>query len=165
MKPRILVISPYNPFTPNTGGSKRWLLSRLESLSQRADITVVTFAETCQSQELADRLGVATICAPQPPRPRTSRMALARGCAILLGRLTVFSDIWRMVRALAPSVRSSAQDRFDLIQVEDVLLAPLTLYLPRDVQRLLVLHNLLTAYFTSVADSRTAFHRKWVATI
>ena len=165
MKPRILVISPYNPFTPNTGGSKRWLLSRLESLSQRADITVVTFAETCQSQELADRLGVATICAPQPPRPRTSRMALARGCAILLGRLTVFSDIWRMVRALAPSVRICAQDRFDLIQVEDVLLAPLTLYLPRDVQRLLVLHNLLTAYFTSVADSRTAFHRKWVATI
>jgi glycosyltransferase involved in cell wall biosynthesis len=165
MKPRILVISPYNPFTPNPGGSKRWLLNRLESLSQRANITVVTFAEPCQSQDLADRLCVATVFAPQPPRRPLARMALVRGCAILLGRLTVFAHIRQMVRALAPTVRACLLDQFDLIQVEDGLIAPLTLHLPPGARRLLVLHNLLAAYFSTVAGSRTARHRRWLAAI
>jgi len=166
MKPRILVISPYNPFTPQPGGSQRWLWNRLESLSRVADVTVVTFHESRQSQEVMDRLGVATVFVSHPVSPEVDRLALLRVCGILLGRLTVLTHIRHMVEALAPALCGLiAREQFDLIQVEDVLVAPLARHLPLDTRRVLVLHNLLTAYLDSVAGSRKAYHRKWLATI
>jgi glycosyltransferase involved in cell wall biosynthesis len=166
MKPRILVISPYNPFAPHPGGSPRWLLNRLESLSRIAEVTIATHADPHQSRELIERLHLTTVFAPKPTPPSIARLAHVRGCAILLGHLTVFAHVRRMVGTLAPVVRSlSSQGQFDLIQVEDMIIAPIACHLPPRVSRLLVVHNILTAYFTSVADSRTAFHRKWLAVI
>ncbi|MBI4536549.1 MAG: glycosyltransferase [candidate division NC10 bacterium] len=166
MKPRILMVSPYNPFVLGPSGSSAWLQNRLESLSRCADVSVVTFADPHQRREILEALGVSAALAPAVPPRRSPASRITQAWGILLGRLSVLARITDIVGALRPLVCALAErERFDLIQVEDVIAGPLIADLPQDPPSLLVLHNLLTAYFARIACYRSTVAQRLAAAI
>jgi glycosyltransferase involved in cell wall biosynthesis len=164
MKKNILVISPYNPFAPELGGSGNCVRNRLKHLSAFADVTLITFRGSNQDSEAAKRYNVTAIFIDMPFLLSKESSRIKNLLDILTGKLLVFCHYRAFASALGPVAQDIMKKRkFDLIQIEDIVIAPVTEYLPETVPRLVFFHNVVSAYLKSVYGVTRGIKRKIAA--
>jgi len=168
MKKKILVISPYNPFTPILSAAARTLHYRIRSLAAMAEVTLLTFTGSGDYERgCAAEFGVTGHFVPSPKRRVEGRPArMGNLLRVLTGRLQAFDNIDALVSRLAQALAGILREtRFDLIHIDDVIIAPIIRHLPEDTNRLLFFHNLLTLQYRSYARAKRGVHRKIVASL
>jgi glycosyltransferase involved in cell wall biosynthesis len=165
MKKQVLIISPYNPFEPVPGAASKSLKHRIERLAQIVETTLLTFSYSPEEDaEIAFKLGVRAHFVPHVDGIRRSRQELLRFPKLLLGRLSLFDVCQKMVSALTPdAIQFSRDKRFDLVQVEDSVIASIVSRLPGKSKRLLFLHNLLTLQYRQLTRTRKSISKRIVA--
>lgn len=163
MKKKVLVISPYNPFTPILSAGARTLYYRIRNLAAMADVTLLTYTGSGGREgKTAAEWGVTAHLVPYPLKsdgdPPSGITRLGR---ILTGKLEAFDNIHTLVSGLASALPAILQDqRFDLIHIEDVIIAPIVHHLPRESNRLIFFQNLMTLQYRSYWRSRKNIHKK-----
>lgn len=168
MKRKILVISPYNPFTPILSAAARTLHYRIRNLAAMADVTLLTFTGSGgHERKTASDHGVTAHLIPYPLR-RSGDLSsgLTKLKRVLSGRLEVFDNVNTLVSALASALPDILKDqRFDLIHIDDVIIAPIVRFLPEDSKKLLFFHNLMTLQYRSHCRAKKEIHKKLAAYI
>ena len=155
MKKNILIISPFNPFGACLGGASRTVRTRIERMSRDAKVTLLTFFETNQDEEIIHELKINAMFAHYTQKANTKGKGLRRLKNIITGKLMVFTHINAMIDVLLPLVDDVLKkQKFDLVQIEDIIIAPIAQYLPKDVQKILFFHNVMTTYYARIRDSR-----------
>jgi glycosyltransferase involved in cell wall biosynthesis len=168
MKKKILVISPYNPFTPILSAAARTLHYRIRNLAAMAEVTLLTFTGSGgQEKKTASKFGVTGHFILHPRRHDEDRPSgLTRILRVLTGRLQAFDNINALVSALALALPDILRDRrFDLIHIDDVIIAPIVRHLPEGTRRLLFFHNLMTLQYRSYVRAKRGIHKKLAACI
>ena len=156
MKKRILIISPYNPFTPTLGAASKTLRYRIENLATNANVTLLTFSGSSEyEKKIAKEVNVETFFIDRPPRTEGSRYKFIRFTRIVFAKLIIFANIDSLVSNLIPyAMRLTNEKSFDLIQIEDVVIAPIVKHLPRNVSKIIFFHNLLTLQYENVYKTK-----------
>jgi glycosyltransferase involved in cell wall biosynthesis len=168
MKKKILVISPYNPFTPILSAAARTLHYRIRNLAAMAEVTLLTFTGSGgQEKNTALEFGVTGHFIPHPRRHDEDRpTGLTKLLRIVAGRLEAFDNISALVSALASALPDILRDRrFDLIHIDDVIIAPIVRHLPQDTRKLLFFHNLMTLQYRSHVRTKKEIHKKIAASV
>jgi polysaccharide biosynthesis protein PslH len=71
-----------------------------------------------------------------------------------------------MVDALEPILMELLKkQKFDLIQIEDIVIAPIAQYLPTKVRKILFFHNVLTTYYARMRDTKKNIVKKFFVAI
>jgi glycosyltransferase involved in cell wall biosynthesis len=166
VRKNILVISPYNPFGSCLGGSSRTVRTRIERMSKDAMVTILTLYEVNQEEEIARALKINTMYARYTPKENTMGKGVRRLWNIISGRLMVFTHIDDMVETLVPILEDVlTKQKFDLIQKEDNIIGPIAQYLPKDVQKILFFHNVMTTYYSRIRDSKKNIFKRFFAAV
>jgi len=151
MKKSILVISPYNPFTSDPGGSGNSIRNRLKHLSTFADVTLITFRGSDHDSEAARKYNVTAAFIDRPFLPSKKSSSFRNLVDVLTGNLAVLCQYRAFAFALGPTTHDMTEKKkFDLIQIEDIVMAPIVAYLPETVPRLVFFHNVVSSYLKSV---------------
>jgi glycosyltransferase involved in cell wall biosynthesis len=91
---------------------------------------------------------------------------MARLGRLLTGKLEVFDIIHSLVSGLASALPAILEkQRFDLIQIDDAVIAPIAHFLPRESNKLLFFHNLMTLQHRSYARAKKEIHKKLAGSI
>ncbi|HTZ40599.1 MAG TPA: glycosyltransferase family 4 protein [Syntrophales bacterium] len=168
MKRKILVISPYNPFAPILGAAEKGLYYRIKNLATLADVTLLSFAEpNGQGKKIAADHGVTAHLVSNPLRnAATVPSRLARLRRLLTGRLELFQNIHALTSGLASGLPVILKDqRFDLIHIDDVIIAPISRHLPREPKKLLFFHNLMTLQHRNYCRAKREIQKELAARI
>lgn len=166
MRNSILFISPYNPFCPFPGGASCSGRARIERLSRDADVTLLTFFDARQDTKAIDSLGIKATFAHYTPQANDMGNGWYRLIATISGRLMFFTHIDGMTATLAPLLKELLEkQRFDLIQIDDIIIADLARYLPKTAIKTIFFHNVLTTYFERIRDSKTSIVSRLTATV
>ena len=166
MRKKILVLSPYNPFTPILSAAARTLHYRIRNMAAMADTTLLTFSRTGgRERQAAVDAGVRPSFVPYPRLQGDGAVSgPAKLRRLLSGRLEAFDHIDAQVSALASALPAVLRDqRFDLIHIDDVVIAPVVRHLPGESKTLLFFHNLLTLQYRSYARGKRSIHKKLAA--
>ena len=116
---RVLVLSPYAPFPPRSGGALR-MFHLLRALASRHEVTLLTFADEDERSALAPlNAWLSLVTVPAPPRRTLARRALT----------TLFSPLPDMALRNADAAFSTALQRllsgppFAAVQAESIEMA------------------------------------------
>jgi glycosyltransferase involved in cell wall biosynthesis len=165
MKKEILIISPYNPYNNIPSGSSYFLLSRLKKLVELFNVTLVTFKDADQNQDLIKEINCQNYFVKQKNEPLESynKNIVKKIFNILRGNLKIFKIINGLSLQLSDSLKEIiTKKRYDLIQVEDIVIAPIYKFLPPDTPKILIFHNVLSNIAQSIYV-KNSFLKKAIA--
>lgn len=157
---KILFVTPYNPFVSPLGASSRSVRYRIGHLSEVAEVHLLTFASS-KDQVIPDHFIGKTHFAAHPVLHSGVRSRLIRLGNILMGKIGTFENIAVLSSALGKAIRQlTSNNRFDLIHIDDVIIAPVMNYCPPDVKRLFFFHNLMTLQYRNIFLSKKGLLKK-----
>jgi len=153
---RILFVTPYNPFNVPRGAASQSVFYRLSHLSPIAEVHVVTFA-TSASPPAEGRIfpNISAHLVPHPPYGEDNPSFGARIRRLLSGRLALFSRMDVLSRALGRKIEAVTADKtFDLIHIDDVIIAPVIAHCPKNIKKIFFFHNVLTNQYRNIYRGR-----------
>ncbi len=151
---RVLVLSNIVPYPPH-GGVHLRILSVLLRIARKHEVTLGCHSWGVEDREGVDwlnRNGVRTICGPLVAANWRHIAPAARDMAR-------FRQPPEMAQYQSPEIHALiARERFDILQIEETLLAPYARSLPRDAatKTVLVFHNLHFVQERRIADLEKA---------
>jgi glycosyltransferase involved in cell wall biosynthesis len=164
---RILFITPYNPFIVPLGAASKSVKYRIENLSSTYDVHLLTFSDRIgQYTHLTEDLDVSVhfVANPLYQKQKQPQTRWTRLFKTMFGRVEALDHFHSLSRALIPAIQTlTAQHCFDLIHVDDIIIAPAMNYCPQNMKIIFFFHNLMTLQYKNIYRSRTDLARKVIA--
>jgi glycosyltransferase involved in cell wall biosynthesis len=162
---KILFVTPYNPFVSPLGASSKSVRYRIGHLSEVAEFHLLTF-DSSKNQVIPNHFIEKSHLVPHPVLHSGSSSRLIRLGNILLGKIEAFENIAVLSSALGKAIRQlTANTHFDLIHIDDVIIAPVMTFCPPDVKRLFFFHNLMTLQYRNIFLSKKGLLKKIISFI
>lgn len=162
---KILFVTPYNPFVSPLGAASKSVRYRIEHLSEVAEVHLFTFASN-KDQVIPNHFAEKTHLVAHPVLHSGGRSRLIRFSKTILGKVDALANIEILSEALGKEVqRVTSNTRFDLIHIDDIIIAPVMKYCPENVKKILFFHNLMTLQYRNIFRSRKQLFKKIISYI
>jgi polysaccharide biosynthesis protein PslH len=162
---KILFITPYNPFIVPLGAASKSVKYRIENLSCTYEVQLLTFSDRIgQRYHPPEDLNALVHFVANPLYQNQEQTRWARLFKTMSGRVQALDHFHSLSTALMPAIQTlTAQHRFDLIHVDDIIIASAMNYCPRNVKKVFFFHNLMTLQYKNIYRSRTDLVKKVIA--
>jgi len=162
---KILFITPYNPFILPLGASSKSVKYRIANLSSTYEIHLLTFSNRIEHYtHITEALGLSVHFVSNPLYQKQPQTRWTRLFKTTFGRVEALDNFHLLSTALMPAVQTlTSRHRFDLIHIDDIIIAPVMNYCPQNVKIVLFFHNLMTLQYKNIYRSRTDLAKKVIA--
>jgi glycosyltransferase involved in cell wall biosynthesis len=162
---KILFITPYNPFIFPLGAASKSVKYRIANLSSMYEVHLLTFSTRIeQYKHFTEYLDLSVHLVSNPLYQKQPQTRWTRLFKKMFGRVEALDHFHSLSTALMPAIQTlTAQHRFDLIHVDDIIIAPVMNYCPQNVKKVFFFHNLMTLQYKNIYRSRTDLVKKVIA--
>lgn len=162
---KILFITPYNPFILPLGASSKSVKYRLANLSSTYEVHLITFSNRVEDYNyINEDLDVSAHFVSNPLYQKQPQTRWARLFKTMFGRVEALENFHMLSTALMPVVQTlTSQHHFDLIHIDDIIIAPVMNYCPQNVKIVCFFHNFMTLQYKNIYRSRADFVKKVIA--
>lgn len=162
---KILFITPYNPFILPLGAASKSVKYRIANLSSTYEVHLLTFSNRIeQYNHLTEDLDVSVHFVSNPLYQKQPQTRWARLFKTMFGRVEALENFHMLSTALMPVVQTlTSQHHFDLIHIDDIIIAPVMNHCPQNVKIVCFFHNLMTLQYKNIYRSRADFIKKVIA--
>jgi glycosyltransferase involved in cell wall biosynthesis len=162
---KILFITPYNPFIVPLGAASKSVKYRIANLLSMYEVHLLTFSNRIeQCNHITEDRGLSVHFVSNPLYQKQPQTRWTRLFKTMFGRVEAIDNFHFLSIAFMLAVQSlTSQHRFDLIHVDDIIIAPVMNYCPQNIKKMVFFHNLMTLQYKNIYRSRTDLIKKVIA--
>lgn len=164
---KVLFITPYNPFAAPLGAASKGVRYRIENLSRMAEVHLLTFVNQREKAVvIPNHLNIKYNALYYPLAKKKPQRKWHRFFKTILGQLDIFDNIGTLSGAFQKNIKDvMSQNKYDLVHIDDIIIAPVMKHCPIEVKKLLFFHNLLTLQYKNIYRAKTNSTKKTMAFI